>query len=510
MVALTGAHARSTFVRLGRDQSADRAARSRSSRDGAGTLGAQIEEQLRRRDPRRGAASPARAVPSTRDLARQLGVSRRVVVDAYAPARRRGLPQSCARAPGRACPTRRRDRRNGHAPRAAPRRRRRASTSARASPTSRPSRARPGCASLARRSRRCTDADLQLRRPGRRRQRCAPRSPTTSAGCAASSPSPTASSSRAATRRALALLCHALKTPARAASRSRTRATRSSARSPPRAGLEPVPIPVDEDGHRASTRSRPRASTPSSSPPPTSTRPASCSSRERRAALLALAARARRDRDRGRLRRRVPLRPRRGRRAPGPRARPGRLRRLGQQDARARRCGSAGSSSRRGCSSRVRAEKLLADLGTPRIDQHAFAHFLARGELDRHLRRMRARYRARRDALVEALAAELPEADGHRHRRRAARHRRARRPSTSARSATQAARRRIAFNTMRDYRPVTDGPAVLMLGYGQLAEPAIRAGVRELADAVTSARASTPPAAARPPRRPPRRSPPPA
>ena len=35
------------------------------------------------RDPRRGPAAGAR-VPSTRDLARQLGVSRRVVVDAYA------------------------------------------------------------------------------------------------------------------------------------------------------------------------------------------------------------------------------------------------------------------------------------------------------------------------------------------------------------------------------------------------------------------------------------------
>ena len=41
---------------------------------------------------------------------------------------------------------------------------------------------------------------------------------------------------------------------------------------------------------------------------------------------------------------------------------------------------------------------------------------------------------------------------------------------------------------MRDYRGgAPDGPAVLMLGYGQLAEPAIRAGVRELAAAVRAA-----------------------
>ena len=57
-----------------------------------------------------------------------------------------------------------------------------------------------------------------------------------------------------------------------------------------------------------------------------------------------------------------------------------------------------------GCSSSRRAEKLLADRGTARIEQLAFADFLERGELDRHLRRMRARYRARRDALVEALS----------------------------------------------------------------------------------------------------------
>ena len=42
---------------------------------------------------------------------------------------------------------------------------------------------------------------------------------------------------------------------------------------------------------------------------------------------------------------------------------------------------------------------------------------------------------------------------------------------------------------MRDYRgDAASGPAVLMLGYGQTAEPAIRAGVRELADAVRAAR----------------------
>src|SRR5580700_2649090 len=53
------------------------------SREGVRTLGAQIEDQLRRAIRDR-SLRPGARVPSTRDLARQLGVSRRVVVDAYA------------------------------------------------------------------------------------------------------------------------------------------------------------------------------------------------------------------------------------------------------------------------------------------------------------------------------------------------------------------------------------------------------------------------------------------
>jgi GntR family transcriptional regulator/MocR family aminotransferase len=48
-------------------------------------------------------------------------------------------------------------------------------------------------------------------------------------------------------------------------------------------------------------------------------------------------------------------------------------------------------------------EKDLADRGTPVLDQAALADLLGRGDVDRHLRRTRRRYRARRDALVEAL-----------------------------------------------------------------------------------------------------------
>ena len=136
----------------------------------------------------------------------------------------------------------------------------------------------------------------------------------------------------------------------------------------------------------------------------------------------------------------------------------------------------------------VTHEKVLADRGTARVEQLAFARFLARGELDRHLRRMRIRYTARRDALVQALAAELPEAEvlGI----AAGLHATVRLPAGAGAEAAiraEAARRRIQLEVMGDYRPDHDGPATLMLGYAQMSEPAIRAGVRELADAVRAA-----------------------
>jgi GntR family transcriptional regulator/MocR family aminotransferase len=53
-------------------------------------------------------------------------------------------------------------------------------------------------------------------------------------------------------------------------------------------------------------------------------------------------------------------------------------------------------------------EKALADGGVPAVEQLALADFIARGELDRHLRRMRLRYRARREALVDALGRLAP------------------------------------------------------------------------------------------------------
>jgi GntR family transcriptional regulator/MocR family aminotransferase len=54
------------------------------------------------------------------------------------------------------------------------------------------------------------------------------------------------------------------------------------------------------------------------------------------------------------------------------------------------------------------AAKHASDLTSPALPQLVLAHLFAGGEHDRHLRRVRARQRERRDALVTALHRELP------------------------------------------------------------------------------------------------------
>ena len=57
----------------------------------------------------------------------------------------------------------------------------------------------------------------------------------------------------------------------------------------------------------------------------------------------------------------------------------------------------------------IATAKLLADRGSPVLDQLAFADFLSCGEFDRHVRRMRPVYRRRRDALLGALRSLAPD-----------------------------------------------------------------------------------------------------
>lgn len=58
----------------------------------------------------------------------------------------------------------------------------------------------------------------------------------------------------------------------------------------------------------------------------------------------------------------------------------------------------------------VAAAKLHADMGTDALAQHALARLIETRAYDRHLRLLRRRHRARREALVTALAAHMPDA----------------------------------------------------------------------------------------------------
>jgi len=137
----------------------------------------------------------------------------------------------------------------------------------------------------------------------------------------------------------------------------------------------------------------------------------------------------------------------------------------------------------------IRREKQLADQGSPRIDQLAFATFLEGGHLDRHLRSMRVRYRRRRDAIVETLAVEVPEATvgGI----AAGLHATVTLPTGYDEQAIRAAGRQrgVELGVLGDYRPDAAFPPTLILGYPQLTERAIVAGVCELGSAVRQHRA---------------------
>ena len=491
---VTGADARSTFGAVDETSQPRRAP----------ALGR--PRRRRARSARRSRTSSARAI---RDGALQPGRARAVDARPRAPARRlaarrrrrlraarrRGLPERCARARARACPTPRgrRARRRRRAPQPAPR-----AAALRLPPerarTSRPSRARPGCASLREALASMHRRRPRLRRPARRRRCCAPRWPSylgrvrgvvadparvvvtcgysqglgarlprarrarRDAAIALEDPSNPEQRADRAPRRARA-------GPGRRSTTTGCGSTRSPRPAPTPSSLTPAhqhptgvvlarraPHRAARAGCASATRSRSRTTTT-----PSTATTAPPSARSRGSSPTASSTPARRAR----------------------RSRP--------------RCGSAGSCVPRGARRRrSRDEKLLADRGTARIEQHAFADFLARGELDRHLRRMRAplpraprragrarsprRCPRRRSAGVAAglhVTVELPDGDDERAIARGGRA-----PPHRARhaGATTAPARRPAR---------ADADARLRR---RLPEPAIRAGVRELAEAVRAAR----------------------
>jgi GntR family transcriptional regulator/MocR family aminotransferase len=129
---------------------------------------------------------------------------------------------------------------------------------------------------------------------------------------------------------------------------------------------------------------------------------------------------------------------------------------------------------------------LFTAIAPPRLEQLAFEDFLSRGELDRHLRRMRLRYRRRRDVLVRALARELPEIEI---RGAAAGLYLAAvlPPGSDERRVLEEARERgIAVSGLSDHCMRARREPTLLLGYAVSGEPTIRAAVRTLAEAVAA------------------------
>jgi GntR family transcriptional regulator / MocR family aminotransferase len=126
--------------------------------------------------------------------------------------------------------------------------------------------------------------------------------------------------------------------------------------------------------------------------------------------------------------------------------------------------------------------KAVEDSGSEAIGQLALHDFIVRGELDRHIRRMRARYGRRREALLEALASHLPAA----------------RPSAAAAGLYElvqlpggtdeaaliaaAAGRGVGLEGLALHRYESTGPPGLVLGFASLSEPAIEQGIRLLGE----------------------------
>jgi GntR family transcriptional regulator/MocR family aminotransferase len=130
------------------------------------------------------------------------------------------------------------------------------------------------------------------------------------------------------------------------------------------------------------------------------------------------------------------------------------------------------------------SSKAIEDGGSEALGQLALADFIARGELDRHIRRMRLRYRDRRDALLRALERSLPQATA------------SGAPAglfelvllpaevNERRLLDAAATHGVSLEGLALHRFDPGGPPGLVLGYGNLAEPAIERGVRLIAEAV--------------------------
>ena len=131
----------------------------------------------------------------------------------------------------------------------------------------------------------------------------------------------------------------------------------------------------------------------------------------------------------------------------------------------------------------VAEEKQYEDRGSPGLDQLALASLIESGRFDKHLRRMRTRYATKRRTLIDALAVHAPQialsglAAGF--------HAVAHLPDSFVEPeiVAKARERSIGLYPMSRFR--ADGqtrPPRLVLGFGDLSEPAIQRGIAIIAD----------------------------
>lgn len=118
--------------------------------------------------------------------------------------------------------------------------------------------------------------------------------------------------------------------------------------------------------------------------------------------------------------------------------------------------------------------------GPPRIDQEALADFIDSGAYDRHLRRMRRFYRQRRDLLVSLLGDALPtlRIEG----AAAGLHVTLRLPEglDDGGVVAELSKRGVAVEGTSRYALSPNSPARLFLGYGRAPESALRIAVKAL------------------------------
>ncbi len=131
----------------------------------------------------------------------------------------------------------------------------------------------------------------------------------------------------------------------------------------------------------------------------------------------------------------------------------------------------------------IARQKLLADHGSPGLDQLALALLIESGRYDRHLRRMRGVYARRRTRLVDALAVHAPNVELH--GLQAGFHAVLQLPDgADEQTVIAAARERgVGLYPMSRYR--ADGrttPPQLVLGFGNVSDDAVERGIARIAD----------------------------